>query len=203
MAESAAPDGSWTGSRKSSAMPVLDNHSMRNNSVFWNDYNTIADVIEGVICVLRFAGGRDANIIPDTGVLIDDGIFDPGVLPNADPGLAHHFILKDRMMRLVIIASHQDDAVEFTPRTHDAADADDRMADIGRIDDAAIRDNGGVNLRAIDFRCRQKPGPTENRSAHVEEIELRQFGCAVDVRVEKRANGSDVFPIALKNIGEN
>src|SRR5438552_490413 len=73
------------------------------------------------------------------------------------------------------------------------------MADRSAIDDAAIRNDRMINLCAIDFRARQKAGTAENRRAHVEEIEARQFIRNIQVRFKKGADGSDIFPITLEN----
>ena len=60
-----------------------------------------------------------------------------------------------------------------------------------------------VNLRAVDLGAGQIARARKNRRAHVEEIETRQFGDQVQVRLEKRADGADVLPVALINVGEN
>ena len=60
-----------------------------------------------------------------------------------------------------------------------------------------------VNLRAVDLGAGQIARARKNRRAHVEEIEARQFGNQIQVRLEKGADGADVLPIALKDVGEN
>src|SRR3954466_4889547 len=77
------------------------------------------------------------------------------------------------------------------------------MADAGRINDAAVRNDRVVDLGTINFGRGQKPRAAENRSAHIKKIELRKLGRAIDVRFEKRANRSDVFPVALENVRED
>ena len=77
------------------------------------------------------------------------------------------------------------------------------VGDAGVIDDAAVGDDGMIDLRAVDLRAGQKARARENRRAHVEEIEARQLGGDIEVRFEERTDGSDVLPIALENIGEH
>ena len=131
----------------------LNRSSIRYHRVFRNDNNSFADKKSSlfVVVILDIVPIYKLDVFPDARVFIDDRVLDPGILPDPNSGFAHHFILQDRMMRFVIIASHQDDAVEFTPCPHDAADAHNGMADIGRIDDAAVRNNSVINLGTIDF----------------------------------------------------
>ena len=77
------------------------------------------------------------------------------------------------------------------------------LADGRMVDDAAVGNDGVIDLRPIDLRSRQKTRAGENRRAHVEEIEARQLGSEIEVRFEEGADGSDVLPVALENIGEH
>ena len=43
----------------------------------------------------------------------------------------------------------------------------------------------------------------EDRRAHVEEIERGEFAAEVEIRFEEIADRSDVFPVALENVGVN
>ena len=89
------------------------------------------------------------------------------------------------------------------PAADDGAQADDGVGDARAVDDAAVGNDGVVNLRAVDLGAGQIARAAENRRAHVEEIEPRQFGDQVQVGLEKRADGADVLPVTLKDVGEN
>src|SRR5437764_334790 len=67
--------------------PVLD------YDVFGDDDDAIPKIVEGVIQVLGFAAWRDYHVIADARILVDDGIFDPGILANADARFAEHLVL--------------------------------------------------------------------------------------------------------------
>src|SRR5688572_9581298 len=84
-----------------------------------------------------------------------------------------------------------------------AAHTDNAMLYFRVVDDATVGDDGVINFCAVDFRSGQKPGPGENRRAHIEEIKLRQLRNQVQVRLEKVPDRSDVLPVSLKNIREN
>ncbi len=71
------------------------------------------------------------------------------------------------------------------------------------IDDTSIGNDGMVDFGAIDLRGRQKPRARKHRRAHVEKVEARQFRGHVDIGVEKGADGPDVLPITLEDIGED
>lgn len=62
----------------------LDDGSVRDAAVTWDDDDAVADVIEGVVHFGGFAFGGDHAVIPDAGVFIDDGIFDAGVASDTD-----------------------------------------------------------------------------------------------------------------------
>src|SRR5512140_70269 len=69
----------------------LDYRVVGYDPVFGDDHNAVADVVERVVDVLRFAGGRDDAVIPDPRVLIDDRVLDPRVEPDADPRAPRFF----------------------------------------------------------------------------------------------------------------
>src|SRR6185369_2147615 len=114
----------------------LNNGAVRDRAVLGNDDDAIADVVEGMVEVFGFARGSNDDIVADARVLIDDGVLDPRVLPDADARFAKHFVFNDRGVRLVIVPAQKNDAVETAAITDNAADADDRMADAGVVDDA-------------------------------------------------------------------
>jgi len=65
---------------------------MRDNAVFRNDDDAVADVVVGVVHVLRFARWRDHDVITDAGVFVHDRIFDTAISADADPGPSGFFV---------------------------------------------------------------------------------------------------------------
>src|SRR5579884_3694551 len=176
---------------------------MRNDAVFWDDDDSVADEIKRVVHVLGFAGGGDGDVVSNAGVLVDDCVLDACVLADAAARAAYAFAVLDGGHGFIIIATQRDHTAQFAARADQAADADDAIVNPRVIDDATIGHHRMINLRAVDLRAGQKARARKHRRAHVKEIETRQFGSDVQVRLEKRADGPDVLPIALVHIGKN
>src|ERR1043166_6436301 len=125
--------------RSTQSKVILLNHrAVRNDAVFRHDDDAIANVIERMIHALGLARRRDRDVVPDAGVLVDNGIFDPSVLAPPEAWPAHDLISQNRGVGLVVIAPEQDDTVQTAARPNDAADADNRMTNVRVIDDAAV-----------------------------------------------------------------
>ena len=122
------------------------------------------------------------------------------VRADADARVAHRFVLRDRRGRLVEVGAEHDRAVQTRSGQDEAADADDRLVDVGVRDDAAVRDDRVIDLGAVDLRRRQKARARVDRRGHVEEIEPRQLGREVQVGLEERADRADVLPVALEDV---
>ena len=176
---------------------------MRDHGVLGDDDDAVADEVALVVEVFRLAGGGDDHVVPDAGVLVDDGVLDFAMGADAHAGLALALRALHGFLGLVIVAAENDDAVQFRAVADDGAQADNGVADPGAVDDAAVRNHGVVHLGAVDLGAGQIAGPGEDGRAHVEEIEARQLGDEVEVRLEEVPDGSDVLPIALIDIGEN
>jgi len=184
--------------------PAFSNHrSVGDDGVFGNDDDAVADVIKCVVELFRFAGGRNRYVAPDARVFVNDGVLDFAVCADAEARLAIAFVRFDGFLRFVIIAAEDDDTVQLAAGANDGAQADNAVGDARLVDNAAVGDEHVINVSAVDFGAGQIPRAAENRRAHVEEVEPRQFRHEVEVRLEKRADGADVLPVALKNVGEH
>ena len=84
-------------------------------------------------------------------VLIDDGVFDPGISPDPNPRPALGFILGDGFRRFVKVIPHHDGSFEVTPLFDHAANAEQAMAERRMVDDAAVRDEGVLEVSAVDL----------------------------------------------------
>jgi len=76
---------------------------------------------------------------------------------------------------------------QFRAHPDHRAQPDDAVGDLCAVDDAAVGDERVVNVRAVDLGAGQITRPRKDRCAHVEEIEARQFGDEIQVRLEERA----------------
>ena len=52
---------------------------VRHDAALGNDDNSVADVVQGMVHILRLAGGRDYHVVADPGIFVDDGIIDPRI----------------------------------------------------------------------------------------------------------------------------
>src|SRR5687767_4818394 len=91
--------------------------------------------------------------------------------------------------------------MQRTARIDKAAHAYNTMLDMGVIDDAPVRNNSVIDLRAVDFRRRQKTRTGKNRRAHIEEIKLGQHCHEVKIGLEEISDGSNIFPVTLEDVG--
>src|ERR1043166_4311471 len=172
--------------RSAQSKVILLNHRpVGNYSILRHDDDAIANVIERMIHALGLARRRDRDVVPDAGVLVDNGIFDPSVLSHTDAWPAHDLIIQNRGVGLVVIAPEQDDTVQIAARPHDAADADNGMTDVRVVDNAAVRNNRVVDVRAIDLRAGQPARARKNWRAHIKKVEARQFRSHIEIRIEE------------------
>src|SRR5262245_25320127 len=171
---------------------------MRHDSVLGNDDDAIADVVQRMIRVLGFAGGRDHHVVPDAGIFVDDGVFDSTVHSDADAGAAGGFVRSDGLQRLIIVAAQQNDTIQLGAGADEAANAHDAIGNAGVIENAAVGNHGVFDVRAVDLGPGKKTRTGEDRRGHVKKVEPRQLGGDIDVRFEEGADRADVLPVTLE-----
>src|SRR5689334_19922505 len=91
-----------------------------NNSILRHNDNPVANIIQRMIAVFRFAGRADNAIRADPRVLVDDRVLDPGVLSDADAGDAGGLVLQNRGFRLVVITPNQNGPGQLAAVVYDA-----------------------------------------------------------------------------------
>src|SRR5258706_15721620 len=109
----------------------LHNGAGRQECILWNHDDTIANVIERVVEILRCVAGRDNAVVADARVFVDDGVLDPAIAANAEPRLAFGVLARNRGERFVEIVSHYHRPPQLGPFPHNAAQAKDRLANGG------------------------------------------------------------------------
>src|ERR1700679_2529566 len=135
----------WRAARKS------NHRAIRNHGVLRNDDDAVADVVALVVEVFRLAGGRDGHVIADARIFINDGILNFAIFTDAQARFALALVAFDGVLRLVIIAADHDDPVQLRARADQRAQADDGAVDDRMVDDAAIGNDGMINLRRVFF----------------------------------------------------
>ena len=73
----------------------LDNCAVRKDSAFGNDDDTIPDVVERVIHVLRLMSSRNDYVVSDPRILIDDRVLDSRVCADPKPRPARRLVLEN------------------------------------------------------------------------------------------------------------
>ena len=100
---------------------------------------------------------------------------------------------------LEIIGAHHDAAANRGAALNDTANADDAPLDVRIRDNAPVGDDRLTQSRPVDFAAGQKPRMRVNRRLGVKKTVFRNKVGQIEVRLVKRADGTDIFPIALEN----
>src|SRR5215471_13265319 len=80
------------------------NGSVRDQAVLRDDDDAVSDVIERVVNVIGFAGGRDDHVVPNARVLVDDGVFDANIRAEPNARSAGLGIGLDGLERFIVVA---------------------------------------------------------------------------------------------------
>ena len=98
-----------------------------------------------------------------------------------------------------IIRAHDDAVANRRAALNDAAYADDASLEVRVGDDAAVGDDRLPQRCAVDFAARQKTRMRIDRRVGLKETVFRHDIGQVEIRLVKRADRSDVFPVALED----
>src|SRR5262245_32993638 len=180
--------------------PYSNNSPVSNGRAFGDYDDALADVV--IVAVEVFAPGlvEDADVRSYPHVFIDDGFANDGVLADAYPGQSALAVIGQFRQRLVIIGPHDQRVFQARPALDARAVADDGMNDRDAVKDAAVGDQGVLNLAIDEFVAWQVARARVDRRVGVEEVELRHHRGEVEIGMIKRTDGPDVFPVAVKQI---
>ena len=156
-----------------------------------------------MINLVGFARGADDDVRADARVFVDDGVVDARVVADADGRAAVGGVVFDRRGGFVVVVPEQHGAMQRHAVAEDAADADDRLADLREVHDATVGNDRVIDQRTVHLRGGQEAWARINRRGHVEEIEARQIGGDIQIRLEERADRPDVLPVTLENMRRN
>src|SRR3954469_24785480 len=121
-------------------------------AVLGDDHDAFADEVAVAVRVFELGLVDDADAAADAGVLVDDRVLDDRVRPDADRRDAARFRGAHVVPRLVEVGAGEQ-AVAYAPlRADAAADADDRVVDLGAVQDAALGDEGAADVAAFQLR---------------------------------------------------
>src|SRR6185295_13768348 len=100
----------------------ISNHRpVRDDAVFGDDDDAVADVIERVVHVVRLAGRRNHAVVSDAGILVDDRVLNARVRTDADARAVLRLMPLDGFERFVVVAAQHDGALEGAALVQDAA----------------------------------------------------------------------------------
>ena len=63
---------------------VLDNKSIWNYGSFFYNHYPVFDCVKWLICIFKVMSSIDANIVADTAVFVNDGVFNIAAIANAE-----------------------------------------------------------------------------------------------------------------------
>lgn len=118
---------------------------------FFDYNNTILNGIGAVVAVFKRFAAIDLHIIPDIGVFVDDRITDMASVADAHNWRFAEMRFFDLLERLIIIRTHYITTFNNGPKTYTCTDANDRTADMTRVNDTSIRNYSLINLGARHF----------------------------------------------------
>ena len=126
---------------------------IRNQSIFWNNYDSISNEVAPVWSVRIIDAGlvQKFHIRADARVFVDDRAANGRAFTDANPGPAAGSILLHVFQSLVKIRPHNVGRFDLSAFGEAAAQADQRAADLGAVDDAAVADDRIANLAIIDL----------------------------------------------------
>src|SRR6185295_5361296 len=180
-----------------------DNGAVGYDAVLWHDHDSIAYV---VILAFEIAMSRivqNLDALTDSRVLVDNRAANKTIRADSDPRVASIYIRLQFFDRLIGICSHHQNAIEPRAVFDAASNANDRVGDGGAVDDAAFGDDRTLNMAIEQLRAGQITRPCVHRRFRIKKVERRQRQCHFDVRAIERANGSDVFPVAVEQVSLN
>ena len=154
------------------------------------------------IVAVRLAVRGEFHAVADAGVLVDDGVADIAIPPDADGDRSIRTVGANFLLRLVIVGAHHHDVFHVRVLAEDGADTNNTAAKTGVGHKATIADHHVVNVTTVDFRSRQIAGVGVDRRGAIEEIEGREWLRQREVSLEESAHGADVLPVALENVAE-
>ena len=90
---------------------------------------------------------RYDDVVPDPGILIDDSLLDVATASDSDAG-------KIRPFRLILVSAHQDNILKNCVGIDKGTDPNDAMLDRSLLNDAAVADQGAINMSRANDACR-------------------------------------------------
>ena len=138
-----------------------------NDRTFWDHHNPVSNVIIFAIDIARFSFGLYYDLVPDTGVFVDNGTLDNAMSSDAQRRTVGR---RSRILTLVKIRAHQYRIADRRPAFDHAPDTDDRSLDMRIADDTAVSNDRVANLRAINFTSWQESRIGIDRVEVVKEV---------------------------------
>ena len=124
---------------------------MGQDSVLWNNNDPITNIEILAIHVVGLPGRRYCHVITNPGVFVHDSIFDPAIGTNTNAGLPGFFMLGYRFKRFIKITAEKNCSIKYGARPDKTADPDNAVKDDSPVQNAAVRDNGMIDLSAVNF----------------------------------------------------
>ena len=169
---------------------------------FGHHHDAVADHAEGrFLGVLQPLLVDDPHVAADAGVLVDDRPFDVRAVAHAQRRVAVGVMGRDVVGGLVEVGPHQDRVANDHVAADAAAQPDHAVFDHRpRLDHRAVGHQAAADRGAVDPRGRQETGVGINRRLGRSHVERRIGPGQLEVRLVKRLDRADVFPIAVEQV---
>ena len=151
--------------------------------------------------LVDLAANTNPAIVSDAGVLVDDGVGNLAVPPDSQMGKPPLQRQPPLLLAFIAVSPHADDTVQLRAALDDGPHTDDGVVDHRIGDDAPLSGKRAVHLRPVQLGGRQVPGMGVDGLVLVVKIELGIDAGQVQVRLVEAADGSDVLPIAVVDVG--
>ena len=147
------------------------------------------------------AAGGDAGAGADVAILVDDRAVDDCAGADADRRPAFGAIGGELAGRFVVVGAHDHGVANRDVAADAAAQTDDAVFDArAGADHAAIGDKAALDRDAVGARRRQRAGAGVDGRGGRGELERRVRLGEHQVRFVERADGADVFPVAVEQV---
>src|SRR5512143_3596662 len=140
----------------------------RDHAVLWDNDDAVTDVVAEPVVTFDTLLIADDDALADARILVDDGALDDAAGADAD-----RYALTRGMQILrgfVEVGAHHDRMRQARAATDDAANADDRMVDLGVFDAAAFAHDRLLQAHSTHPRTWQKARPRKDRRSFAEQV---------------------------------
>src|SRR5690554_6399189 len=169
---------------------------MRDDSIFLDNYNTVAYGVVVIIAVFQVSASVNNHIVPDTGAAVDNRVFNVTTFTDTDNGLPDSLRLGDFVQMLVMVGTHHTSIAHHGTFAYSGTFSNNRPLIFIGVYDATFRNHHPIEQTAGKLRWWKHPWTGKNRIG-MKQVKRRLVVCKSDFGFKKRINISDIRPVPL------